>query len=122
MFQRITNIEKLDGGIRFDNKESNRSVISVNAGGADVTDETLLHLKVFAELRSLSLSDCKSVTDAGLVHLKRLNSLRLLFLSDSKVTDVGLVHLMAMTKLEFLDLENTKVTDAGLLRLMDDES
>lgn len=56
------------------------------------TDDSLTVLKVFPELRVLSLVDC-SVTDAGLRHLTSLPRLRMLDLRGTRVTESGVARL-----------------------------
>jgi hypothetical protein len=58
------------------------------------TDQSLIVLDVFPDLRVLSLVD-SSVTDKGLPHLTRLRSLRMLDLRGTRVTDEGVARLRA---------------------------
>ena len=61
----IAEIEKSFGQVRIDEKHPDGPVISIELTGPYVTDDTLKHIKPFAEVRSLNLSESK-ITDKGL--------------------------------------------------------
>ena len=92
------------------------SVVTVVLWGHQVADAELAHLKVFRNLRFLSLSGTR-VSDGGLEHLKSLTQLQWLSLDRTQVTDVGLKHLAALPRLESLNLKHTGVTEGGVMKL-----
>jgi hypothetical protein len=93
-------------------------LISLDLGGAPVTDDGLTCLEGLPRLHRLGLSRT-SVTDAGLAHVGQLRSLRNLDLSGTRITDAGLVHLERLSKLRRLSLRTTRVTDDGVQRLQE---
>jgi Leucine-rich repeat (LRR) protein len=59
-----------------------------------VTDNTLVRLRGFGNLRALNLGDSR-VTDAGIRELKRLTHLETLDISGTQISDVGVHELRA---------------------------
>jgi hypothetical protein len=79
---------------------------------ADVTDETLEHLRKLPLLRELDLNDTQ-ITDAGLAILAELPALATLRLRNTKITDAGFKeHLFGKDELIELDLTGTQVASA----------
>jgi hypothetical protein len=81
----------------------------------DITDDKLLKIiKLYHNLTSLDLSDCKRITDVGLAHLRSL-PLQNLNLSDcNRISNIGLYYLKTLP-LQILDLSYCKfITNDGL--------
>ncbi len=75
----------------------------------DVTDETLNHVRGFAQLQELDLNDTQ-ITDAGLVVLSGLPVLKTLRLRGTKITDDGFRRsLIGKDTLLELDVRDTAV-------------
>jgi len=80
----------------------------------DVTDETLDHISVMANLRELDLNDSQ-VTDAGLAKLAKLSGLETLRLRGTKITDHGLIEFLGpLPQLRGIDLRETSVSSAAV--------
>jgi hypothetical protein len=85
-------------------------VVVLQMANADVTDDTLKHLKSMNMLRELDLSGSQ-VTDAGLEHLKGMSKLETLRLRDTQVTDAGFQKVLGMLPaLRRIDLTGTRVS------------
>lgn len=106
----ISELRKLRGRCQLDD---NKSVIDVDLRGPAVTDGSLAHLRPFAHLQRLKISQAR-VTDAGLMHLEGLSNVRFLTLRMTNVTDAGMVHLRGMTKMVGLHLPGARIGDAAL--------
>jgi Leucine Rich repeat len=88
--------------------------VVLQMANADVTDDTLRHLKGMDRLRELDLNGTQ-VTDRGLDALKGLGRLEELRLSRTAVTDAGVrAFLGAMPALKKIDLRGTTVAAATL--------
>jgi hypothetical protein len=86
------------------------NVVVLQMANADVTDQTLDHLKGCTKLRELDLSNTQ-VSDAGLQKLKALPHLEILHLNRTKISDAGVREtLLPMESLEKLNVRNTDVT------------
>ena len=79
--------------------ESLATVTVVELFGESVTDDVLVHLRGFPQLRKLCLLHTK-VTDAGLVNLQGLSQLEELHIPDAQVTDRGLASLQGLKQLQ----------------------
>lgn len=89
-------------------------VVVLQMANADVTDDTLEHLKALAKLRELDLNSSQ-VTDAGLEILAALPELQVLRLRKTKVTDEGFQkHLRGKPSLLELDARDTAITSKSL--------
>jgi hypothetical protein len=77
-----------------------------------ITDEGLLALNAFTELRTLTL-DSTEVSDTGVMslHLPRLVNLDL---SETQVGDAGVAHIAAMATYDELRLCSPQITHAGI--------
>ena len=109
-------IEALGGDLVYDETRPGRPVISISLHSKKVNDELVASLKVFSDLKALTL-DATQVSDAGLAHLKDMTSLGALDLNATGITDAGLAHLKSLKKIEQLGLIGTKISDAGLVHL-----
>jgi hypothetical protein len=92
--------------------------LSDGSGMGWISDDELVHLRTFTELRWLTLVHTQ-VTDAGLESLEGLTHLECLSLSITKTTDAGLLHLRRLTHLKRLELDVTHVTGSGFGYLED---
>jgi len=86
--------------------------VVLQMANADVTDETLEHLRDMQSLRELDLNDTQ-ITDAGLAVVAELPALETLRLRNTKITDAGFKqHLFDNERLTELDLTGTQVASA----------
>jgi hypothetical protein len=89
-------------------------VVVLQMANADVTDETLLGLPRFAQLRELDLNDT-AVTDLGLPWIAALPALERLRLANTAITDDGFrTALLSHPRLKELDLRGAAVTPETL--------
>jgi hypothetical protein len=85
-------------------------VVKLEMANADVTDQTLEHIKDFKELRELDLNRTQ-VTDAGLAILAKLPKLEVLHMRGTRVTDAGFKqYLEPLPALMQIDFRDTGVT------------
>jgi hypothetical protein len=85
---------------------------------ADVSDQTLEHLRGMAQLRELDLNDT-SITDAGLATLAGLPNLQILRLRATAVTDSGFrTHLLDKETLRELDVRETAIASKTMREWM----
>jgi hypothetical protein len=110
----LAQIEKLRGRVGIDRSDGH--VMMINLRGTLVTDDDLVTVAKFKDLRALTLNGTQ-VTDAGLAHLRGLKQLEALDLGLTRITSAGLKHLRKLENLRVLNLLNTDVTDAGLRHL-----
>jgi endonuclease YncB( thermonuclease family) len=141
----VAALQRLEPAITYDESKPGRPVIAVRFPPntlAKVTDDDLLHLKAFSNLRSLDVPSSPKITDAGLEHLAGLRPLVELNVNWTRVSAAGVVGLvrgrrmmqrlevagvnvrdddLAMLKglpnLQRLSLRATRVTDKGLENL-----
>jgi hypothetical protein len=66
-------VKKLGGTVRIDGKDPSRPVIGINLDSTPVTDDDLMNLKTFPQLRVLSLNQTP-ISDTGLEHIKGLTA------------------------------------------------
>jgi len=66
----IAEIEKLGGRVQYDEGNPDRTIVTVDLRGKQVTDAGLEHLKGLTNLRTLHLQHTQ-VTDAGVNELKK---------------------------------------------------
>jgi len=96
----------------------------------EATDETLVGMPAFPQLKDLNIRgsteavdqgrsprSIRKVTDEGLKHLQKFTSLQTLELSYAAVTDDGLKYLLALPNLRTLRLIDTDVTEQGAKQL-----
>ncbi len=111
--------DKLSRFNRVMHAEYNRINLDVTefSLSGDATDATLQDIATrFPNLRSLDLSDCKTISDAGLAHLSTL-PLQSLDLSHCySITNEGLAHLSGLP-LHSLSLKFNTITNEGLAHL-----
>lgn len=85
-------------------------IVVLQMANADVTDDTLVHLKNLTRLRELDLERTQ-ITDEGLKRLKELPALEDLRLRKTKITDAGFrEHLLPLPGLKNVDVRDTEVT------------
>jgi beta-lactamase regulating signal transducer with metallopeptidase domain len=89
-------------------------VLEVQLRNAAANDETLHKLKLFPQLRILTLFGTTSVTDKGLAAIVELPALENFQVQSERITDDGLRALEAAHKLQFLSLQGKGITDEGL--------
>jgi Leucine-rich repeat (LRR) protein len=138
----ILNILKLGGHVTRDEAAGNE-VTGVTFTRRTTLDVDMRNLKVFTNLKSLSLSwtlvgdigldhisniatlenlvleGCDLVTDEGMAHIAKLENLRSLTIMDTSVTDAGMEELRALKKLRTLDLTGLPITDKGAVHLLE---
>jgi beta-lactamase regulating signal transducer with metallopeptidase domain len=125
--ERLQLIESLraQGGrveIRHDgNPGSNRpadvpgdQVLEVQLHDAAANDQTLHKLKLFPQLRVLTLFGTTSVTDKGLAAIAELPALENFQVQSERITDDGLRALETAHNLQFLSLQGKGIIDEGL--------
>jgi hypothetical protein len=89
--------------------EAYPDIVVLQMANADVTDDTLEHLRGLKHLRELDLSDTK-ITDRGLKTLAELPQLRELRLARTAITDEGFREFAAAHEsLQKVDLTGTPV-------------
>jgi WD40 repeat protein len=143
--QAVAALRRLDPVITYDETKPGKPVIAVRFRPntlAKVTDDDMVHLKSFYNLRSVDVPSSPKVTDAGLEHLADLRPLVELNVNWTQVSAAGVVRLvrgrrmmqrlevagvkfrdddLAMLKglpyLRTLSLRATRVTDKGLEHL-----
>ncbi len=85
------------------------NVVVLQMANADVTDETLAHLRNLKRLKEVDLNDTR-ITDQGLAILKELPGLATLRLRATKITDAGFqAHLQEKESLMELDVRETEI-------------
>jgi endonuclease YncB( thermonuclease family) len=116
----LASIRKFDPILTVDETRPGKPVVAIQfrANAGKVTDDDLVHLKQFPELRSVDIPSKPLVTDAGLEHLVGLTQLEVLNLNWTKVTPEGVVRLVKdRTKLQGLELSGVKFRDDDLIDL-----
>jgi len=113
-------LREIDPIVKFDETKPGRFVVAVqfrpNAG--KVTDDDLVHLRAFPNLRSVDLTNKQLITDAGLAHLAGLTQLEELCLNGTKVTAAAVVRFVKdRTKLQRLELRRVRLQDDDLADL-----
>jgi endonuclease YncB( thermonuclease family) len=117
-------LQEFEPRITVDRKKPGKPVVAIafRANLGKVTDNDLVHLKAFPDLRTVELPS-KPITDAGLEQLAALPRLEELDLAWSKVTAGGTARLVkGLTKLQRLGLSGVPLRDedlAGLKGLTD---
>jgi hypothetical protein len=97
-------------------KNSPSSVDRVYMVGKFITDDDLLHLREFVNMRHLTIIDAP-ISNKGLDRIKHLTNLDGLTLTGTSVSDLS--SLRKLTKLGGLCLGSTKLTDESLTVLKD---
>jgi hypothetical protein len=91
-----------------------REAAVLQMANPDVTDETLLFLRGFTQLKELDLNDT-AVTDAGLAELQHCPHLETLRLKNTRITDDGFrAHLFDRDSLKAIDVRETQVKSRTL--------
>jgi hypothetical protein len=113
-------LRAIDPIVTFDETRPGKPVVAIqfrpNAG--KVTDDDLVHVRAFPNVRSVDLSNKQWVTDAGLAHLAGLTRLEELCLNGTKVTAAGVVHFVkGRATLRRLELRRVPLRDDDLLDL-----
>ena len=87
-----------------------------------ITSMSLHHLSKIPSLKKLAFYGHsfygKQFTDEGLIYLKDFPQLKTLMLGSTNITDSGLQFFSNLKQLEDLDLYNTQITDAGIRHLV----
>src|SRR6478672_8821722 len=92
-----------DPVVKIDEDQPGKPVVAVHfrPNYGKVTDDDLVHLKAFPNVRSVELPNKQFVTDAGLAHLAGLDQLEELCLNGTKVSAEGVVRFVkGRTKLQ----------------------
>jgi len=79
-----------------------------------ITDDGLLRLHSFSELRELSMYQCQRVTDIGISHLTKIPNLKILDIRATKATCDGLKCLTSLKQLNTLKCSEHLITAATL--------
>jgi endonuclease YncB( thermonuclease family) len=83
-----------------------------------VTDQDVVHLRAFSQLRVLELANKRLVTDAGLDQLAWLGGIEEISLNSTSVTPAGVIRFAAAhPKLKRLDLTGIPLRDDDVRRL-----
>jgi hypothetical protein len=113
----IATVKRLKGEIQYVNEKPGNPVFRITLEGQEVTDDDLMDLDGFPDLKELRIGWSK-ITDSGLKHIRGLTKLEVLHLdNDTNVTDTGIKHLSGMKELKNLSLQLVPITDAGLKTL-----
>src|SRR5690349_1746689 len=112
----LAEVMKWRGKFEVDDKAPGKPVVAVNLGGTRVKDEGVATLKGLPNLQRLNLART-DLTDDSLPHLKVLAQLRELDLTGTSVSSRGLEPLQGLTKMQALNLSSTQVNDQGLTYL-----
>ena len=120
--QALVALEAYAPAIELDESKPGKPVIAVrfrpNAGR--VTDDDLVHLKAFPNLRSVELPNKSLITDLGLSHLGGLARLEELNLNGTKVSAAAVVEFVkGRTNLQRLELTGVPLQDDHLAALKD---
>jgi hypothetical protein len=90
--------------------KKHRDVVVLQMAEAELSEETVEHLRGLPELRELDLND-SNVTDFHLAALSGMNKLEILRLNRTAVTDAGVMeHVLPLPSLKELNLRGTKVS------------
>ena len=89
------------------------NVIELTATDDAMTDEAVVYLQEFPELRRLHL-ERSAISDAALQPISKLKKLEALFLDQTAVTDQGIQQLSTLESLQQLSLVESQVGDAAL--------
>lgn len=91
----------------------NGVVVEADLSFSDVTDEALVSIGLFTEIKELDLTGTQ-ICDDALTSLYAIPDLQSLKLKGTRITSVGMASLTQIPSLILLDASNTKVTDEGL--------
>ncbi len=98
-------------------KPSPVSVDGVEMVGTAFSDDDLMHVREFTNIKRLSIPNASRITNAGLAHIRHLRSLESLTIGGAPINDLS--ALSGLKGLENLDLAGTKITDDGLASIKD---
>lgn len=91
----------------------NGEVVEADLSFSDVTDEALVSIGLFTEIKELDLTGTQ-ICDDALTSLYAIRDLQSLKLKGTRITSVGMASLSQIPSLVLLDASNTEVTDDGL--------
>lgn len=91
----------------------NGEVVEADLSFSDVTDEALVSIGLFKEIKELDLTGTQ-ICDDALTALYAIPDLQSLKLKGTRITSVGMASLSQIPSLVLLDASNTEVTDEGL--------
>jgi hypothetical protein len=118
----VAEVNKLHGEIKYDLTNPDKPIVQgiyFRGNTQDFTDERLVFLKTFTELKYLTIMYSK-ITDVFMDNLANMKSLEQLHLSGSLITDAGLERLKGLTKLKKLRMIGSReITAHGLKYLKD---
>ena len=101
---------RLRGKLRADD---NGAVVEADFSYSDITDEALVSIGIFQQIRELDLTGT-DVHDESLAVLQQLPNLQSLKLKGTRISNAGLTSLGQVASLVLLDASSTAVTDDGL--------
>jgi endonuclease YncB( thermonuclease family) len=114
----VAALRGLEPVITYDETKPGRPVIAVRFRPntpAKVTDDDLVHLRSFYNLRSVDVPSSPKVTDAGLEHLADLRQLGELNVNWTRVTAAGVVRLVrGQRMMQRLEVGGVKFRDDDL--------
>ncbi len=88
-------------------------IVEADLSFSDVSDDQLVSLEAFPEIRELDLTGTQ-IHDRGLAVLAKLQKLQALKLKGTRISSEGMQSLAEITSLVLLDASNTDVSDDGL--------
>lgn len=91
----------------------NGEVVEADLSFSEVTDDALISISLFKEIRELDLTGTH-ISDDALTALHSIPDLQSLKLKGTRITSVGMGSISQMTSLVLLDASYTDVTDDGL--------
>jgi internalin A len=109
-------IEKHGGKIRREGGRKDGPVVRVVFGNEKTSEDTLLYLSAFPQLRSLIISG-SDIGDDDLEFLEPLKHLSKLQILSGKIAGFGLAHLASLEHLTALQISSKKFTDSGLIHI-----
>src|SRR5262249_26274120 len=119
--QAVAALRRLEPVISYDETKPGRPVIAIRFRPntlAKVTDDDLVHLKSFYNLRSVDVPSSPKVTDASLEHLADLRQLVELNVNWTKVSAAGVDRLLGGRRMmQRLEVGGVKFCDDDLAML-----
>jgi hypothetical protein len=87
-------------------------VVELDLASTTISDDDMVHLEKFTNLRRLKLNETK-ITDEALKTIGNLENLRSLNLYGNDITDAGIMAISDLEHLEKIYLWDTEVTPEG---------
>lgn len=110
----ISHLEELSGPVSWYERDGDSgNVHGIELAGHHIDEELWNEISILSEARSVSLLET-NITDDDLVHLRRFWNIRHLSLSNTLVTSNGMRSLSGLTTLETLVISNTSIDDGAI--------